>query len=527
MRKLLASTAVLLLALTGAADAGLRFEPCGKGGFECATLKAPLDYDEPDGSKIEIAVTRLPAADPRRSLGPLFVNYGGPGANAGGITRQIGRGLFGAYTRRFDLIGLDPRGTGDSQPTLDCAVDQAEEGIYRRPFARPEPVPAERQLRLAERYADRCARRNAKIAAHVSTANVARDMDLARRKLGESEISFFGFSYGTMLGATYAAMFGEHLRAAVLDGALNPDAYLSDPVAALATQTAAFEAALQRYFGACRAARRFCGWTRGADPEKAYDRLVARADRKPIPARRRGVTQGHRAPVTGDDINFAVAGELYAKQLWPELTQALGQARGGDGSLIRSLVDASDGRRRDGYFDPATDRYFMIGAAEQQYGTDPQVILDLEDDNARAFPHFFFNSGYAQLPYTFYEARDQDVFLDPFRLAKRTPRVLVVGTTFDPATPYSEAAALTRTLGRARLLTMRGDGHTAYGGNSPCIDRHVDRYVLRGRLPRRGTRCRQDVPFGPLGRSFASASAGGVERAAPVARLGVPFKAAR
>ena len=275
-----------------------------------------------------------------RSRGPLFVNYGGPGANAVGITKQIGTSLFAPYVENFDLIGLDPRGTGDSEPSLDCDVNQATEGIYRRPFARPEPVAPERQIAIAKKYADRCVRRNARIAPHVSTANVARDMDLVRRALGAPKITYFGFSYGTMLGATYAAMFGEHLRAAVLDGALNPDAYLSDPVRGLSNQTSAFETGLARYLGACKAAKGFCKWTRGADPLKAYDQLVARADRKPIPARNRKLVNGHTEPVSGDDLNFAVAGELYAKQLWPELTQALNQARKGDASLMRLLVDA-------------------------------------------------------------------------------------------------------------------------------------------------------------------------------------------
>lgn len=528
MKRLVAAASLLTAVLAAPAEARLRFEPCGNQGYECATLTAPLDYDEPSGAKIKLAVTRLPAV--KKSRGPLMINYGGPGAGAVGITKQIGAGLFGAYRDHFDLVALDPRGTGENAVKLDCRVDQSIKGVYRRPFARPEPVSAGEQIKLARAYAQRCVRRNKQIASHVSTANVARDMDLLREQLGESEISYFGFSYGTMLGATYAAMFGEHLRAAVLDGALDPQTYLVDPVTGLSDQTSGFETALARYFGACRAApKSACKWTRGKEPREAYDQLIVRANRKPIAAPDREVTMGHREPVTGDEINYAIAGELYAKQLWPEMTQALDQAARGNASLMRAGVDSSDGRRSEDQYDPALDRYFMIGAAEQAYGNDPQVIIDLEAENTEAYPHFFFNSGFAQVPYTLFTARDEDAFLGPFELSPRTPKVLVVGTTFDPATPYAGAQDLVKQLGRARLLTMKGDGHTAYGGNSKCIDRAVDRYVLKVKLPPAGLQCRQHVPF-PLplkAKASASTAAAVVRRAAPSAPLSAPFAGVR
>lgn len=498
---LAAALAVVVLA-DPARGAGLPLHKCGH--FQCGMLKVPLDYDDAAGPQIRLAVTKRPARSRKHRIGALFVNYGGPGADAVARTRGSGKKLFRNYRRRFDLVAVDPRGTGESRPALDCGVNQERAGIYRQPFTRPETFDESGEVARARRFADRCATRNAVLAPHVSTANVARDLDAVRDALGLKKINYFGFSYGTLLGATYAALFGDRVRAMVLDAALDPDAYLNDPMVHLRLQTAGFERALRRYFAACARARRYCRWPRRRSPPAAYDRLVERARVSAIPAPDRRLTRGDRRAVDGDDINAAVAFDLYDKRRWPELTRALEEAARGDASLFRAIADASYARRRSGGYRPLLDRYFTISASEQQYTRDLAPYFSTGAGSVMAAPHFYFNFGYSELNYGVYAPRDENAFLGPFTLPASGATPLVVGTTFDPATPFAESEGLVRALGNARLLKMRGDGHTAYGGNSRCIDRAVDAYVIRLRLPPAGRACRQHVSFPPPRRPRAS-----------------------
>lgn len=506
MRRTLLLVAVFALA---AGDArAVTLKPCGGHGFRCGRVRVPLDYDDPAAGRISVAVTRLRARHPGRRLGTIFVNYGGPGGDAARTLRRGGYVQLRAFRDRFDLVGMDPRGTGASRPVLSCRVDQERTGLYRHPFRTPATYDRDAALGAARSYAERCAARNARLAPHVSTANVARDMDAVRAALGVAKVTYFGFSYGTLLGATYAALFPDHLRAAVLDGPVDPGTYLGDPIGDLQRQTAGFEDALSRYFAACSGARR-CRWTRGRDPRAAYDALVRRAAARPLRIKLPRATRGDRRRVDADVLNFAVAGEFYAKQLWPELTFALNRAvRRRDGTVLRLIANDDYGRRRDGSYNADLDRYFMIGASEQPFPREPEPYEAAGASAATSYPHFVFNVGYSLLPYSVYPAHDDNAYLGPFGVPEAAPTPLVVATTHDPATPYDSARGMVAALGRASLLTMRGDGHTAYGGNSRCIDRAVNAYVLRLRLPGAGASCRQHVPFtSPGNRSAATTSA--------------------
>ncbi|MEA2170219.1 MAG: hypothetical protein QOF76_3519, partial [Solirubrobacteraceae bacterium] len=387
----------LVLALTFAIAAvpsahAAPFHPCAKGKFRCTTVKVPVDYDDPAGPQAKIAVSVLPARDQQHKLGPLFINYGGPGADAVASTESFGAKLFRSYRDRFDLVAVDPRGTGASRPALNCHTDQERVGLYRRPFITPDTADEDVALMHSTFYADRCMAQNGGFAAHVSTANVARDMDRIRRVLGARRITYFGFSYGTLLGATYAALFPAHIRAVVLDGDVDPQTYLVQPTDSSALQTAAFEGALDRYLDACRGHRGYCRWMHGRAPADAYDRLIARLDAHPIAARRKKLVGNDHRRVDGQDVNVALVSDLYAKQLWPEITNALNDADRGDGSLVRAISNYFYGRRKSGTYSAETDRYFMIGAAEQQYPTDPAGYFDLGAQSFTANPHFFFNS---------------------------------------------------------------------------------------------------------------------------------------
>jgi pimeloyl-ACP methyl ester carboxylesterase len=457
-------------------------------GVECATADLPMDYDEPEGARVQIAVARVPATDPANRIGSLFFNFGGPGGPAVDYLQAAGAGVFATLNQRFDIVGFDPRGVGQSTPAIDCQVDQETQGIYSVPVPTPLDIDVDAYVAKVQGYVDACLANNGEILEHVSTANVARDMDALRAAVGDEQLSYLGFSYGTFLGATYASLFPDRHRAMVLDGAVDADEYINDPFSHIATQTAGFETALARFAEACAVDQVACSGFGGTDPYLAYDKLLAQADAAPLPAT--GYPADPR-PVTADDIRTVTLPLLYAKQNWGLLAAVLAEAAAGDGSTVRAILDQvvyADGA--------STDRYFTISASEQRYPQDDlEVYLDRGAESWASFPHFWSNSGYAEINYALWPAHDEDAFAGPFDVPASSVPPLVIGTTYDPATPYAGAVSLVADLGNARLLTMEGDGHTAYGGNSACIDTATDAYLISGTLPAEGTVCQQEVPF--------------------------------
>jgi pimeloyl-ACP methyl ester carboxylesterase len=476
----------------------LSWSDCG-GGFQCATATVPRDYRFPRGRQIKLAVTRLPATDRAHRIGSLFVNFGGPGGDAVASLHAFGGDLFASLNDRFDIVGVDPRGVGESRPSIDCRVNQETLGIYHQPFTTPANLHRRALIRLARRYVRACLRLNPGILSYVSTANFARDLNLIRAAVGDKRLSYLGYSYGTFLGATFESMFPRRTRALVLDGALDAGQYVNHPLASVDEQTAAFERALGRFLAACKADQLACAGFGGGDPRGELDRLLLRLDATPIPA-----GGEDPRPVDGDDARTALFLGLYAKQLWPLLALALADADAGNGTGVRAFADASYGWSPNGHYDPISDRFFTIGALELRYPSRLKRYFRAGRLSFRRYPHFWSNHGYSEIPYGLYPVDPKGVFRGPFRNPRSAP-TLVVGTTFDPATPYAGAKRLVRELGNARLLTMEGDGHTAYGGNSSCIDSAVDAYLENLTVPARGTICHQDVPFVPVALSTLSA----------------------
>ncbi len=464
---------------------------------QCGTLSVPRDYDRPGGDTFDLAIASSPATDPSRRLGTLFFNFGGPSGTAANYIRAYGPDLISpTLNERYDIVGIDPRGVGESTPIIDCKANQETEGIYSQPF-QDDPLATVDLGQLVRKdvgYIGKCLTNNRGVLEHVSTANVARDFNAVRAALGEKKVSYLGYSYGTYIGATFARLFPNRYERMVLDGPVDATVYANRPLQDLAEQSSGFERSFGRFMQACARDQVACADFGGDDPWNAYDELIDRADAAPLPAA--GYTDDPR-PVDGDDINFAVAGELYAKSLWPELARALAAAAQGDGSLIRGLTDDSYGLEPDGSYDPSSDQYFTIGAVDQDYPKRiPGPYLQAGDQSVGQHPHFSWNNGYVELNYGLYPVRDRDVFRGPFRLKPGQPTPLVVATTYDPATPFAGAKRLVRDLGNARLLVMRGDNHTAYPGNSPdCIDPAVETYFDTGVLPAAGTTCKQDLPF--------------------------------
>jgi pimeloyl-ACP methyl ester carboxylesterase len=488
-----------LIALTPAAasaaqdqSAALQWSKCGSAkNVTCVDYKVPRDYDKPDGAQFTIHVAKVPATG--KSLGSLFMNFGGPGAPMAAYIEAYGTTLFPNLSQHFDLVGVDPRGVGESQPSIDCKANQENLGIYSEPFPTPFTANESQLVSKDNKYIAKCVQNNPGVLQFVSTANVARDFDNIRAAMGEKQLNYFGFSYGTFLGATYASLFPKNYRAMVLDGPVDANRYINDPMQDLSAQTAGFEKALDRFLAACKADQTACAGFGGADPEAAYDNLIDQTTTTPLPAN--GFTEDPR-PVKGDDFRAAALSELYNKAYWPEFARALAAAQNGDGSGIREIVDDDFYvRNPDGTFDPGGDRYFTIGAAEQNYGKNLDVYMHAGEQAWDQFPHFWLNNGYVELNYGLYPVKAKDAFYGPFKVPNSSPTPLVVATTYDPATPYHGALRLVNDLGNARLLTMVGDGHTAYGNGSDCIDADIENYLNTLALPAPGTKCVQNLPF--------------------------------
>jgi pimeloyl-ACP methyl ester carboxylesterase len=491
----------------------LDWQSCTDTGWECATATVPKDYSSRKAGTLDLALTRLPAADQKNKIGSLFVNYGGPGGTSVDTTQAIGDILFGAFHDHFDIVAWDPRGVGQSSPSIDCKVNQEQLGLSSQPFTTPDNLNIGQLLFKDKSYIDACLKRNPGILPYVSTYNVVRDLDQLRQAVGDKKLNYFGFSYGTYIGAMYASLFPNKTRALVLDGAVDPDKYANRPELSGLTQAGAFEREIGRFFQACAPLPDVCTFAGTEDPWTAFDELVEKADAAPIPA-----GGDDPRPVTGDDIRLAALVAMYSKFSWPDLAAALNDAAAGDGTAMRAQVDDAYGLLPDGTYDPGSDRFFTISAIDSRWPRNIGGYLDRGDLSYSMFDHFWFNAGYSEVPWGLYPVKPRGVYYGPFKVPAKASTPLVVGTTYDPATPYRENKAMARELGNARLLTMRGDGHTAYFGNSQCIDDAVNAYVETLALPAAGTVCRQEVPF-PLPEAAAARSSRSAASAASIRRF--------
>jgi pimeloyl-ACP methyl ester carboxylesterase len=474
---------------TGPPVPRLRWAPCGDG-LECATARVPLDYDRPSGATITLALIRLPASDPARRIGSIFVNPGGPGKSGVDAVRQAGRSLFSAEVRaRFDLVGLDPRGIGASTP-LRCfdTLDQAL-GVLP-PFRFPVTAAEERLWVQADRtFARACAGHGGPVLDHMATADVARDLDLLRQAVGDRQLTYVGLSYGAYLGATYANLFPARVRALVLDGVPDPVAWATGRGDQAATQplfnrigsAEGASATLGEFFRLCDQAGSACAFSRG-DPRDRYQALARRLLANPV--------QTPDGPVGYADLVYTTQRALEDPALWPNLAERLQQ--------LDSLANPSAAATQVGVGQPDYPNLLegLPGVACSDSDNPNQVgawrrAADAADHTAPYFGRYWtwFSSICQPWP-----GRDADRYTGPWT-AQTANAVLVVGNRFDPATPYRGAVTLARLLPRSRLLTLGGWGHTSEGKSS-CIDAHTARYLLTTRTPQPSTVCPPDiVPF--------------------------------
>lgn len=441
-------------------------------GAECTRLAVPLDYAKPDGTRVSLGVLRHRAARADRRIGVLVVNPGGPGDSgmslAGGVAYQL---AAEPLRDRFDLVGFDGRGVGNSRPLVDCLPDDALDALRALP-AEPTDDTADEVVAVGERLAAGCAK-HTELLSHVGTRETVRDLDVLRAALGEDELSYFGRSYGTRVGAAYASAFPGRIRAMVLDGAVHPNAR---PVERLRAQLNALTATFAAYATSC-ARRPDCPV--GTDPVAAprvLDDLLARA---PYPV-------GDRELSTRD-IAALVISQLYNSSSWPMLGQLLADLERGDAGKLLELADRILDRQADGsYAAGGLNVRLAVDCVDGEFPADP--IATLADLRASAGP-----GGTWRLPATDVEALvcphwPVPPMVEPIIGPPDTPAVLVLATTGDAATPYENGVAMAGRLG-ADLVTYEGYRHTVYLASNDCANRAGHDYLINLRAPPEHTRC--------------------------------------
>jgi pimeloyl-ACP methyl ester carboxylesterase len=453
----------------------LEWTTCDQG--ECATAQVPLDYADPAGGSIGIALARSKATG-GEPLGSLLLNPGGPGASGVDFLEQAKSMVSADVQRQYDLVAFDPRGVQRSSP-VQCvdgpALDQiiATDPDYSTDAGIQAVIDQYGELGAA------CQQNTGAALAHVDTVSAARDLDVLRAALGDEKLSYLGFSYGTELGATYAALFPTTVGRMVLDGALPPTLTSAE---ASEGQAVGFESALRAYITDCQAGSR-CPLSGSVDDGLAQVRgLLDRARVNPLPT-------GTDRELTSSLAFYGIALPLYSKSYWPYLTQGLTEAlKQNNGQTLLALADQYSDRGPDGtYTTNSVVAFDAINCLDTRDSADFDAMRAEAAQIEAAAPtvgsYFGFGGTLcAKWPVPVVGG------LDSYAAEGAAP-IVVVGTTNDPATPYKWAEQLADLLSSGVLLTYEGEGHTAYGSSNDCIANAVDDYLLAGTVPAVGTRC--------------------------------------
>ncbi|WP_246485911.1 alpha/beta hydrolase [Kribbella qitaiheensis] len=467
---------------TGPVPAGLekfysqqpKWERCGSGN-QCATINVPLDYSNPAGKTIELRARKVPARDRTGKIGTLFVNPGGPGASGQQFAAGAGFALGPALLRKFDVIGWDPRGVGDSTPVSCLDTEQMDKFIATdgSPDNDAEITDLNNEAKI---LADGCEKRSGDLLPHVSTQDAARDIDVLRGIVGDSELYYLGYSYGTLLGATYAELFPKNVGRLVLDGAIDPS--LSSEVNNLA-QAKGFDTALDAFAADC--AQRSCrlGSTK-AEVLANVDKLINETDAKPLPGDgKRQVTQA-----------IAVLGiifPLYVKEYWPRLEDAVVDGLDGKGARLLANADDYTDRTASGYSNNAGEAIYAVNCLDRPDLTSVAQGKAEEAKYKAASPRFGSFLLWGSLPCANWPVKPTG---KPHVItAAGSKPIVVVGTTRDPATPYAWAVGLAKQLENGVLISRDGDGHTGYHEGNKCVDTAVETYLLKGTPPSGDIEC--------------------------------------
>ena len=455
----------------------LSWSDCGP--YQCASLTVPIDYAHPDGATLKLAVLKVVSTNPAKRIGSLAVNPGGPGASAVGYAKAADFIVSKAVRAAYDVVGLDPRGVGGSSP-IKCLSDR-ESDTFLGSDPTPDDKAEEQQFAdTAKAFADKCLANGGPLLGHVSTIEVAKDMDVLRAALGETKLDYLGKSYGTFIGSTYADLFPTKVGKFVLDGAVDPS---------LAGrqfnegQAVGFETATRAYVQDCI---RKGDCPLGDSLDSAMQRLrdfLKQLDTRPLP-----LDDPYVKALTEGWGSLGVAEAMYDQRLWTDLTAALRDAFGGNGNRLMKLANGYARRNDRGtYADNLTQVIYAVNCLDRpeprglaRYSAEARKLSAKAPTFGPLLAWSTVTCGYWRVPINNAQKRITAAGSGP---------IVVVGTTRDPATPYEWAQGLASQLKNGHLITFDGDGHTAYRRSNSCVDDAIDDYLLKGTVPQSGLRC--------------------------------------
>ncbi|MEY5152530.1 MAG: alpha/beta hydrolase [Actinobacteria bacterium] len=444
------STSLAVNSSTSVVPSSPEWKKCGD--IECASISVPFNYASPELGSFTLPLTRLRALDDDLRQGVLLVNPGGPGAPGSSLAQNAAYYFSKDLMTHFDIVGWDPRGTGASTPTFDCGDS------YNDFFAN------ERTVASTQKFVDTCKAKNSEIISHMSTVASARDIDAIRIALGEEKISYFGFSYGSTLGATWATLFPNTVQGAVFDAAAAPNTTSAER---RLTQAAGFEKQLTVFLAQC-SQNSSCAFHNNGKAEQAFDDLLAT-----------------EATVNATVVLTATASSLYDDSAWEDLAQALKSAQDGNGQPLRDLYNSY---------------YYQDAGYEDSRNVSEASIATICDDEAqrmstaevdaqlvsftRVAPRFgnFFGRDYTCSLWPTKKSAQEQLKISS------TAAIVVVGSTNDPVTPLSSSQSMSAALQNSRFISVNSSRHTSYLKND-CATQLVDAFLIRGTLPLKNSRC--------------------------------------
>jgi pimeloyl-ACP methyl ester carboxylesterase len=440
---------------------------------ECGNIEVPFDYADPEQGSFVLYIKKHNAANPADRIGSMMVNPGGPGFGGSSLADDAEYYFSQDLIDRFDIIAWDPRGTGESTPAVNC-VDSFDEYFG---LDSPPETPDEKQALIdaSQAFNDKCAENSGTILPFISTKASAQDINSLRLALGEEKVSFFGFSYGSELGTTWATMFPETVRAIVVDGAVDPNA---SSIQEGMTQAKGFEGQLATFLKQC-SERTTCEFHNDGDAEAAFDQLVLDIDAKPLEVSK------DRTLVTQGVLFTAVAQAMYSDYYWPQLSEALNAAQGGDGKGILQLYDDYYQRKDDGTYGNELEAFLAISCLDDPGATSTEEVDSHIEDFIAAAPRLGgnFAYGYSCALWPVKQATKVNI------TGKGAGPIVVVGTTGDAATPLSSTRKMAQGLEQGILIVVDANQHTGYGANS-CVVKAVDDYLIKLTVPANETTCK-------------------------------------
>jgi pimeloyl-ACP methyl ester carboxylesterase len=459
-------------------DQSIDWTPC-KNGAECATVAAPLDWEHPSPeTDIQLAMARHGALD-GDPQGSLFMNPGGPGISGVEYVSLYPEYVVDEELRRaFDLVSWDPRGVGSSS-AVDCYSDRELDTFL---FDVPESVPYSPEWvgemeRWGADFANACADNTGDLLGFIDTVSTARDLDLLRALVGDTHLNYFGFSYGTLIGALYADLFPENVGRMALDGVADPSADVFEQVV---NQMKGKDRALRSYLEGCVADG--CPFTGDADVDiAAIAELYQELDRSPL-------AHADGRLLNSGALDLAMSFSLYEEDWWPDITAMFLEVEAGETKTAFEMVDLYFGRQADGtYLDNSAESLYAISCVDYRTETDPAVLQRRVEELDQITPLVTWDYSFPDpiCSKWAYPPRDR---VKPVT-GKGAPPILVIGSVGDPATPYEGAVAVAEQLESGVLISANRVDHIAYDEADPCINDPVNSYFLTGEAPKADVKC--------------------------------------